>query len=35
MAFDITELGTCRIKGIEYPAVGFGTYPLKKQGIRK
>lgn len=31
MAFDITERGTCRIEGIEYPTVGFGTYPLKEE----
>lgn len=30
MAIDFTAKGTCRIEGKEYPAVGFGTYPLKK-----
>lgn len=31
MAFGITEEGTCWIEGVEYPAVGFGTYPLKDE----
>ena len=31
VAFEITEIGICQINGIEYPAVGFGTYPLKDE----
>ena len=30
MMFKIFNSGTCQIEGIHYPAVGFGTYPLKE-----
>lgn len=28
---EIVPEGTCRIEGVEYPSVGFGTYPFKKE----
>lgn len=28
-AFEVDGLGSLQIEGVEYPAVGFGTYPLK------
>jgi methylglyoxal/glyoxal reductase len=29
MAIEVHSNGTCQIDNVEYPAVGFGTYPLK------
>lgn len=29
MSVEVTTKGTCQIEGADYPAVGFGTYPLK------
>jgi diketogulonate reductase-like aldo/keto reductase len=31
MAFEVYENGICRIEQMEYPVVGFGTYPLKNE----
>ncbi len=28
MGIEVDSKGTCTIEGVEYPAVGFGTYPL-------
>ena len=29
MGFEVKNNGTCQIENVAYPAVGFGTYPLK------
>lgn len=31
MAFEINPQGLCEIEHVKYPAVGFGTYPLKDE----
>jgi diketogulonate reductase-like aldo/keto reductase len=31
MVIEIDGMGACQIEGIKYPAVGFGTYPLKDE----
>lgn len=35
MAIDVNQNGSCRIDGIVYPAVGFGTYPLQDKTCLK
>jgi 2,5-diketo-D-gluconate reductase B len=31
MSIKIETTGKCRIEGVEYPAIGFGTYPYKNE----
>lgn len=30
MSLEVSSKGVCKIEGKEYPAIGFGTYPLKE-----
>lgn len=31
MSLEVNTKGICQIEGIDYPAVGFGTYPLREE----
>lgn len=35
MSLEVNTKGICQIEGIDYPAVGFGTYPLKEEVCQK